>query len=333
MDSNYKFSFYYYEKNFKIPLVTNHGVWEKREGIIISLEDDNSNQVKSEIAPISWFGTESLLDALNFCQQIKQTITVNLINNISDELPCCQFAFQSAFNELKLIQNKPKYQDQFNTINEHKNFNYSYLLPTGKQAINYLEKNYNNLINQHTFKWKIGINCYQEERELLKELITLLPPKSRLRLDANGGLNNETLTQWLKMTEELNIIEFIEQPLPPTQLDLMIYLAKNYVTPLALDESVANLKQLIFCYEKGWRGVFVIKPLIFGYGDRLVQYVMQYQLDVVLSSVFETEIGRKMALKLANLIQNPHRAIGFGVNQWFTEGITDNFGNNPIEPI
>lgn len=317
MFNQIKFSFFTYQKKFKKPLVTNHGVWKVREGIIIELEKEGKKTV-SEIAPLPWFGTETLLEAKQFCKLLGSQISVETVNSISDNLPCCQFAFQSALNNLFLCLNNQKLTQESDL---GQRFDYSYLLITGKkvleQAMNfdrqYLE------CKKCTFKWKIGVDSYQEEKNTFQELINLLPSGSNLRLDANGGLNFDEARKWLEITDQLEIVEFIEQPLPIKEFDLMVKLGKDYKTLLALDESVASFQQLKFCYEKGWQGVFVIKPLIAGYPNRLEAFCLKNQLDVVVSSVLETTIGRKIALQLAKKIQNPHRAIGFGINHWFED--------------
>lgn len=300
-----KLKFSCYKNPFKQPFKTAHGLWEIREGIIINLEDKDGKIGCSEIAPLPWFGTETLEKALVFCQQQNQQINLDLINNIPNHLPCCQFAFQSALEDL--------YNNFESEINL--NFNYSYLLPTGKAGLIFLQKNTPK--ENQTYKWKIGVNSVEYELDLFKQIISLLPVNTKLRLDANGGLNYEQACQWLGVTDDYHQVEFIEQILPPSELNSLFFLAKKYQTILALDESIANLSQLQYCFEQGWQGVFVIKPLIFGYPNKLKEFCIKNKIDVVLSSVLETNIGRKIALNLANKIQNPNRAIGFGINHFY----------------
>lgn len=64
---------------------------------------------------------------------------------------------------------------------------------------------------------------------------------------------------------------------------------------------------------------FVIKPGIVGSPSRLRQFCQQHKIDVVFSSVFETEIGRQAALKLAAELSEHHRAVGFGVNHFLSK--------------
>ena len=282
---------------------TSHGFWRIREGIIITLKNSEGNIGKGEVAPIPWFGSETIAQALEFCQQQGNFLTEKAIQNIPNYLPACQFAFESALLNIKR---------QLPQVNEEL-LNYCYLLPTGEQV---LARDYKGE-NQTTFKWKIGVDEVATEIAILKQLIAKLPPNAKLRLDANGGLTLAKACQWLEFTEGQDIIEFIEQPLQPSQFQEMMGLRETYNTSLALDESVANISRLQKCYEKGWRGVFVVKIAIAGFPSLLKQFCNQSDVDLVFSSVFETLIGRQTALQLALELGNPNRALGFGVNRWF----------------
>ena len=114
-------------------------------------------------------------------------------------------------------------------------------------------------------------------------------------------------------------IEFLEQPLPVEEFEVMLELRDRYSTPLALDESVVTLSQMQECYQKGWRGIFVIKPCIAGFPSQLRQFCQSHDIDAVFSSVMETKIGRQVALNLATKLSDKTRAMGFGVNHWFED--------------
>ena len=98
----------------------------------------------------------------------------------------------------------------------------------------------------------------------------------------------------------------------------MTQLTQAYRTPLALDESIATLQQLQHCHRQGWQGVMVIKPAIAGYPQALREFLQHHPIDAVFSSVFETEVGRNAALRLAQDC-GIRRAVGFGVEHWFVE--------------
>jgi O-succinylbenzoate synthase len=55
----------------------------------------------------------------------------------------------------------------------------------------------------------------------------------------------------------------------------------------------------------------VIKAPITGSIMQLRRVCLNYDLDTVFSSVFETSIGRGMSLSLAQELANPERALGY----------------------
>lgn len=310
----YQFSFRYFSQKFTNPIITNHGLWEIRESVIIRLINQENNVTWGEISPISWFGSETIEQALDFCHQLPKTITKEIIFTIPDHLPACQFAFESSTHagSFRLCIR------DFQSLDTNLDLTYSGLLSAGKLALN----QWNSLWEQgyKTFKWKIAVDDINKELEIFDLLISSLPNSAKLRLDANGGLSYQQAELWLKNCDQfLPKIEFIEQPLPADKFTEMRELSNLYSTPISLDESIANLQQLESCFQQGWEGIFVIKPAIVGSPFRLKEFCKKHQIDVVFSSVFETEIGRQAALQLAAELSTNNRAVGFGINHLFKE--------------
>ncbi|MBD2095156.1 o-succinylbenzoate synthase [Trichocoleus sp. FACHB-591] len=306
----YQFEFRTYQRPFRQPLKTSHGLWNVRTGILLRLTDETGQVGFGEISPLAWFGSETFEQALAFCQQLPSEITAGHVSAIPSTLPACQFGFESAWSALnKSTQCKI----------QHSTFKISSsaLLPAGFGAL----EAWRSLWHQgfRAFKWKVGVAAVQEELAILQTLCQSLPPQARLRLDANAGLTPETAIAYLQVCDQLGI-EFLEQPLSVSQFQTMLELSQQYSTPLALDESVATLAQFKACYAQGWRGIFVIKPAIAGFPSQLRQFCQTHQIDAVFSSVFETAIGRDMGLSLAAELTSGDRAAGFGVTHWFSDG-------------
>ena len=343
----YQFKFDGYQLPFRQPLITSHGCWEIREGIIVSLQHNDGRIGWGEISPLPWFGSETLAAATYFCQQLGDSISDHIIQSIPDELPATQFGIISALEDLinkntsgvspptplnkggveeggveeggveeggveeggveeKGVEKKEVEEGGIEAART------TCLLPAGEKALTAWESGFQQ--GQRTFKWKIAVGGARKERKIFSQLVTLLPAGSKLRLDANGGLTLTEARNWLELTDKYQLVEFMEQPLPPSQLEEMLQLHREYHTALALDESVATVKQLKQCYEKGWRGIFVIKGAIAGSPQRLRQFCQEHSIDAVFSSVFETNIGRKAVLRLAAELSSPHRAVGFGLS-------------------
>lgn len=317
----YQFQFQTYHRKFKRPLQTSHGVWDIRAGIILKLTDEKGQIGWGEIAPLSWFGSETFDQALDFCTSLPTNISKETIFAISSELPACQFGFESALSN--------SCSGSASILHEAENSRYSGLLPAGKTALSALQTLWQQ--GFRTFKWKIGVAAMDEELQVFQQLIEAmddLGDRDRvfLRLDANGGLNYSQAETWLNTGDNLLknpdlsvTIEFLEQPLPVSQFDKMLALSAVYKTPIALDESVANLDRIQECYEGGWRGIFVIKPAIAGSPSQLRKFCEIHPIDAVFSSVFETQIGRQAALNLARQLSLNSRALGFGTDDWFDD--------------
>jgi o-succinylbenzoate synthase len=307
-----KVEFRCYQRPFKQPLQTHHGLWEVRQGIILRLSDRPQTSW-GEIAPLEAFGSESFEQALQFCQSLTE-IDRHKISQIPAHLSACRFGFESACEGVK--DHAPV-----------RELTYSNLLPAGVAAIEawraLRDTREGSLWNQgaRTFKWKIGVAPIQQELAIFEELVTDLPAQTKLRLDANGGLNWEESNLWLQKCDRYGV-EFLEQPLPPNQFDAMLQLSQHYKTPIALDESVATIEQLERCYELGWRGIFVVKAAIAGSPSRLRSFCQNHAIDIVWSSVFETAIAQHYIQNyLIPSISTKERAIGFGVNHWFNDSL------------
>ncbi len=237
----YKFEFRTYQRKFKRPLRTSHGIWDIRSGIILRLTDENGRIGWGEIAPLSWFGSESFEQALDFCNQLPANISSEMIFAISSELPACQFGFESALsnsrspltplkkggtrNLLKvplikgdlggsrlglkttfIVGSVLSYHQWDLSGNEDKNSQYSGLLPAGEAALSALQMLW--LQGFRTFKWKIGVAAIEEELQVFQRLIKEMDDlgdrkKALLRLDANGGLNYSQAETWLQTCDDV----------------------------------------------------------------------------------------------------------------------------------
>jgi o-succinylbenzoate synthase len=292
-----------YRWTFEQPLQTHHGLWEIREGLLIGLQRQDGVIGWGEIAPIPWFGTETLEAAIAFCKSLPVLLTETDILSVPATLPVCQFGFGSAWEALSTPS----------SVIDIKPSQLSALLPAGEAALSTWPSLWKK--GHRTFKWKIGVFEVPQELELFQTLTAALPENAKLRLDANGGLTLEQAKQWLKTCDHISsiTIEYLEQPLPPDRFNAMMQLAQAYETPLALDESVATVTQLKQCYERGWQGVMVVKPAIAGYPQALRDFLNAHTVEVVFSSAFETEIGWSAALGLAQAFNPRNRAIGFGL--------------------
>ncbi|RXK55857.1 o-succinylbenzoate synthase [Oleiharenicola lentus] len=303
---SYRFSYRAYRLPLRFPLRTAHGLWAEREGMIVRLQAEGGGVGWGEVAPIPWFGTETVAEAEEVCRGLGDKVTAEALQTVPERFGCLRFALACAFPAAWL--GDPAQQ-------QAKRLPVTALLPAGRAVLDAmppkLESGY------LSFKWKVGVGDPADELALLDDVLAQLPGYAKLRLDANGAWDRRTATKWLARCAD-RPVEFVEQPLAPADEDGLRGLAGDFPVTLALDESVARLVEAKRWQAEGWRGVFVIKPALAGPLDELAAWVETTKADVVLSSAIETALGRAAVLRFAlTRAELTKRALGFGVGEVF----------------
>ncbi len=303
----YRFAVKPYRLPLRSPLRTAHGVWSVREGLIIRLEAETGAVSYGEVAPLPQFGTETLAESLERCLGFSDKTDDAAMDAVPTRFGCVRFALAMARSPLP-------------TVDKAKRLAVTALLPAGKAALEVLAGK----LEQGflSFKWKVGVNRPEEELGVLDDLLGRLPDYCRLRLDANGAWDRRAAEKWLARCAE-RPIEFIEQPAATDDVDTLLGLAEDYPVMLALDESVVGLAAAREWQERGWRGVFVIKPALAGPLDELAAWAKTSKADIVLSSAIETALGREAILRFALAQDLTKRALGFGVGEMFGDRLWD----------
>ncbi|MBC2595595.1 o-succinylbenzoate synthase [Ruficoccus amylovorans] len=285
-----------YCRPFRTPLQTAHGDWPLREGLIVRLEREGRVGY-GEIAPLEDFGTETLVQAVEFLDARAEDDSLEP----PPELVCTRFALDCAAGALETAPARP--------------LHVAGLLPAGITAYAALQV----LLDKGftTFKWKIGVEPIEVERALCAELFKLLHGHGILRLDANAGLSREETEAWMAFLEDYPV-EYLEQPLPPGEEAFMAALAGRYSVPVALDESLCGPGALERWSGLFPQGPFIVKPALIGrVEDYRAWRAFHPGVRVIYSSVFETAIGIENALRLAALDEHCAEAAGFGTLESF----------------
>ena len=304
----YRIQFKPYKRKFIQPVRLGTAYSAQRVGAIVRLQDEAGKFGYGEMAPLPHFATESLPEALHFCQNLGGETEDSQIKVIPKSLPCVRFAFESAQTmaaqgAIRIEVNPP--------------LRTAALLPSGKQAIDQVirlaEEGFT------TFKWKMGVDVFDSEEKIFHRLVTALPPsgRGRLRLDANGILDQWQAKRWLELLRGCDKIEFLEQPLPVESLGRMRDLAETHSTAIALDESATGLHSLKDLVANDWRGPLVVKTSMVGSPKAFLKWSSNCPCPLIFSSAFETAIGFQAGLKLAAEAGNTDFALGFGTNRLF----------------
>lgn len=146
-----------------------------------------------------------------------------------------------------------------------------------------------------TVKWKVGVHREEEERAWYGQLASLLPPDSRLRLDANGGFSRATAWRWADQLSGDGRLEWLEQPLDPADQTGLEALAERL--PIALDESLLRNPEL----RRRWTGWQVRRPSQEGDPRPLLRALAEGRPRWMVSTSFETGIGQRWLAHLSAL--------------------------------
>ncbi len=298
----YRFSFKKYRLPLRVPLRTAHGAWAEREGLIVRLENEAGKAGFGEIAPIPWFGTETMIEAEGILRQFADMVPDELLDEIPVRLGCVRFALAQARSaSVPATPSKSRLP-------------VAALLPAGREVLRVLPKKIE--AGFLAFKWKVGVGAVEDELAILDDLLAAVPAHTRLRLDANGAWNRRNAARWLARCAD-RPVEFIEQPVAPAEEDTLLGLANDYPVKLALDESVVHLSDARRWRDLGWPGVFVIKPALAGPLREVTEWILQTGADVVFSSAIESVLARSAILSAVLDQSLTRRALGFGVGEVF----------------
>jgi O-succinylbenzoate synthase len=176
----------------------------------------------------------------------------------------------------------------------------AWLLPAGDAALAELDRVLGGEAGSTdpsvTFKWKVAAQPDAGERDLLEALLQRLPASARLRLDANGGWDVATAHRWADRLAAEPRLQWLEQPLAPLELWELARLGARL--PVALDES---LPHLLPQQRRAWSGWLVRRPLQEGDPRPLLQQLQAGLPRQMISTAFETGIGRRFVEHLAAL--------------------------------
>jgi len=314
---NYHFDYRRYRLSFRAPLWTAHGLWEAREGVILRLKREQGAVSYGEACPIPWFGTETIEEVEETCRQLGAETNDTVMDALPEKLGCLRSAVQSA----RIDRTDPE-DSSARAV--------AALLPAGKQALDLIETRAE--AGFRIFKWKVGVGAVADELVLLDDICERLPGGAKLRLDANGAWDRRSAEKWLDRCADYPV-EYVEQPcfaeasafaqamgdkssVSAAQRkaeDLLMGLAGDFPTPLALDESVVSGHDVTRWIDLGWPGYFVLKTSLMGESSGALAALQKAKAKVVFSSALETAVGAKAALGLAFGWKGSKHALGFGV--------------------
>ena len=270
-------------------LITSRGIIHSKEGLLLQIKDSDGNCGWGEVSPIEKKELQKSIESLDF---IGRETTKDAIENYLCELPgALAFGLGTCLADLENLTKSKLIFEGFDVAKS------AYLLPTDidplESIIQYIDES-SNTKNSCTIKWKVSEldNNFKEEKTLQK-ILDILPNNFKLRIDPNGGWSRQKAQEWINELKNEHRLEWIEQPLPSKDIEGLFSLANQI--PIALDESLVAFPYL----RKTWGSWQIRRPALDGDPRLLLKEIEQEDSQKVISTAFETGIGRRWVNHLA----------------------------------
>jgi len=293
---------FYYQLPFIRPMTFNGQTLACREGLILQLMDQSGHCSFTEIAPLPGFSKETL-------QQATKQI-ISLLNNKlkskkqrNELYPSVRFALDCALHKTPATV-------KINNLD-------AVPLLQGNNAS--VLKQYRSLNCPALIKLKVARQCVANDVLLFKQLSTLNASLA-IRCDANQAWSAPQADEFFSHIERRKLA-YIEEPTRGYQDNLE--LAEKYQISLALDETLQDIN---FNYQRhDCVKAFILKPTLIGSLQRLQRFIdiaRQQQLQVHISSSFESVVGLQQLAYLANTYQKECRlSLGIDTLKYFQPGL------------
>lgn len=327
------FKYFIHTLQFKSDFKTSTGKLKSRKVFIIELKDENGYSIFGEAAPLPEFGSESFDEVekeLNELSQLDSFETGNSLEEVFEQinslsgLPTIQFALEQIFITSMLKENKTSLNDfQFTkAINVNAVMGIETFVSAQEKLKTLIDSGYK------VIKLKTNDDNFDELFNLMGWAIGELRAKVKFRIDPNRSWN---VKNTILRSERLALlpVEYIEQPV--TEIDELIETSMQSSIPIAADESVRTIDDAERLINNSKVKFIVIKPALFGGLDKilhLIKMIENKDVNIVVSSAFESNIGRKHLALIAATINN-NLAHGLAASVYLTNQPRDDLF--PIE--
>lgn len=327
-----------YTLKFKFDAGTSRGVLKEKPTWFIRVFDE-SNPTKfglGEAGPIEGLSLEDLTQMPFELERVSQKIQKHGILYddqeifelaqliVNQEFPSIRFAVETALFDLKNGANRTIFDESF--IQGDQRIPINGLIWMGDEGFmndqkeEKLEKGFGCL------KMKVAAIDFEKEIEILKDIRSRFSEDELiLRIDANGGFENNLVLKKLDMLEGLGL-HSIEQPIMPRQPEAMSLIVEKSPVPIALDEDLIGLhtasqRAELLDYIKP--NHIVIKPSLVGGIKSTMDWIKDAESRKIgwwITSALESNIGLNAICQLTGLY-SPMNHQGLGTGQLYHNNI------------
>jgi o-succinylbenzoate synthase len=325
---NISLTFSSYNLKFKNPFESSKGSLNERKGFLIHLKNNSGKTGVGDAAPFPELGSETYSDAENELKKLKLNIKINfhdiessITQSLSslDKFPTLHHGVEQALINLISKENNLSINEILNESSTNRiNVNAVIGFLTPDESAEEAQK----LIRQGftTLKVKAGRDKFEDDLNCLKAIRESAGTKIKLRVDANGKWELNEAIKNLKRMKLINP-EYVEQPL--NGLANFIKLKNKTGVPLAVDESIRTIKDAVEFIQHKAVSFVILKPMMLG-GIipvlNIKNFAEQNGLKVVITSSFESVVGRSMAIFAASTVKE-QLAHGLATGNYFEKDL------------
>ncbi len=282
----------------------------ERKGFIIKLESDGKTGY-GEANPLPEFGSETFEQDEVALKDFKLDLNIlpeNFIESIEDNLktlsglPALRHGFEQALLNLLCVKTNISLNEILNCTSRPEikvNAVIGLLNPSESASLA------SQLVKEGftTLKIKAGRENFKDDLNCLIKIQKAVGDEVKLRIDANGKWNKIEAIENLKALENFNI-EYVEQPV--NNIIGFQKVSQKSSIPLAADESIRSFDDAKNFIQSRTIKALVLKPMLLG-GIiptlKIIQIAERENLKVIISSSFESSLGRSWAIFGASTVK------------------------------
>ena len=302
-----------YDIKLKNAFSTSGGVLSSRKGFFIKISGRENENAWGEAAPLPEFGSESFNEAesklkamFGLASGISVSVDPETFNSKLQELnsfPALRHGLEQAWLNFKCLKEKTSLDRLLKVkLNSSITINGLIGLHSPEEVLIKGRELYNE--GFRTLKLKAGRSDFSLDKKCLRLLRNQFSDRIKLRIDVNGKWNFPDAVSHLKELEEFSL-EYVEQPVAGKED--FFNLQKISKVPLAADEIIRNINDVSEAIKKAPGIVLVLKPMMLGGLTKTLQIIKDAEasgVKTVISSSFETSIGRSAAIFLASSLSS-----------------------------
>ncbi len=321
------FSYYAFKIPFKTPFRISNQTITTRNGILLVF-DAGDFLAYGEVAPLPGFSKESLEQVLSVLVENQRTLEAAFRSDEAEQLisildgihnfPSISFGLDTLLLDLR--------SKKAGNLITQELFNHSISNPKvngaiGIQNVEESLKKADELISDgyNTLKLKVGVDHQQEKKVLMA--VREAYPTTNIRIDANQAWKTNEAIQCLKDFETFDI-EYCEQPVSEFDISGMKKVKDAVSIPIAADEAVRSFRQAKLLIEEKACDLLILKPSLFGRIKNCIvtkEWANSHNIDVVVTTAFDTIVGRTITAILASGLGSEKYAHGLATGQFLNE--------------